>query len=100
MLSAEQLARYARHVVVPEIGAAGQARLMVAIAPVGTGDRLEERVAARYAQRAGFAGVSAARIVVAELAPRAIVANDACRRVLAGARTALGALRQAVGAEP
>jgi hypothetical protein len=95
-LSDVDAARFVRQVLLPEIGASGQARIGAATAPVG-GSGAAHDVAARYARGAGFAAVADGPLDRAALAPIDACANDAARDVLAGARAALAAIRAAVG---
>jgi len=98
-------ARHLRQMLLPEIGMAGQARLGAATARVGVSPSergaagLAHEIATRYALGAGFARVEPGRIDVASLAPRAIVEQEAAREVLAGARAALAAIRDALRQE-
>lgn len=91
VLDPPTLARYARQILLAEVGRDGQARLLDATANLA-GDGLAHEVAARYAERAGFRGLEAGHLAVAELAPSSIVTNDAARAVLAGARAAVRAI--------
>ncbi len=97
-LDPESLARFARQLSLGEIGRDGQARILAATATVA-GVGLAHEVAARYAERAGFRGLEAGDLAVGELAPLAIVKNDAARAVLAGARAAVRALALALAHE-
>jgi adenylyltransferase/sulfurtransferase len=91
--------RFVRQLLLPEIGASGQARLAAREAAVG-GDGLAHEVASRYATGAGFGGVAAGPIDVGDLAPADLVESAAAREVLAGARAALRAMRIAVAMGP
>lgn len=86
-MTPEQAARYARQLLLPEIGAIGQARIMDATANID-GDGLAHEVARRYVERAGFGSVAAGAIAAAP----AWVKHDTARDVLAGSRAAVSAL--------
>lgn len=90
-------ARYVRQILLPEIGSSGQARIEGASAAVGGKDSLSHEVAELYARAAGFREVMPGPIDVSELAPLEDVRSPAAREVLAGARAALAAIREAVG---
>jgi adenylyltransferase/sulfurtransferase len=90
-------ARYARQMLVAEIGEAGQARLLAATARVA-GDGLHHEIATAYASRAGIGTVLAGPIDDA-LAP-SFVSTPAARAVIAGSRAALASIRAALGAMP
>jgi hypothetical protein len=101
-LPAESLARYGRHVLVAEIGADGQARVLGASARVAApaGARQDPvlarafEIAALYAARAGFSSTSPGVIGLDALAPEALVRDPHARAALAGARLALAELRR------
>jgi hypothetical protein len=94
MLSHDDFARYGRQILLAEVGREGQGRVMVAVAAVG-GETLAHRVAVRYAERTGFAGIERASIDLDVLAPDALLEWPAAREVLAGARAATRAFRLA-----
>lgn len=87
-------ARYLRQILLPEIGAAGQARLAASSAAVA-GEGLAHEIAATYARGAGFGAVTAGPIDIDVLAPAALCETPAARAVLAGSRAALAAIRAA-----
>ncbi len=90
-------ALYLRQIILAEVGPGGQRRLANAVAAVGAAERgLEYETAVRYAQRVGFARIDEGQISVDDLAPAAVVHNEACRAVLAGSRAALNAMREVV----
>lgn len=90
-------ARYLRQIILAEVGTEGQHRLANAVAAVGAAERgLAYETAVRYAQRVGFARIEEGQISVDDLAPAAVVHNEACRDVLAGSRAALNAMREVV----
>jgi molybdopterin/thiamine biosynthesis adenylyltransferase len=88
-------ARYARQMLVAEIGEAGQARLKAATASL-SGVGLEHEIATAYAVRAGIGTVQPGRIDEEALAP-AFLELRAARAVAAGSRAALAAMREALG---
>ena len=91
--------RYQRHLVLREIGPAGQARLLAATAQLPLLPAFAEDVATRYARRAGFGQVEAAADVSAPVAP-AWMTTPAARSLLVGSLSALTALRLAIGMAP
>jgi len=93
MLSHEDFARYGRQILLAEVGREGQARLKHGVARVG-GETLAHRVAALYAERAGFATIEEAPIDVESLAPPSSCARSVTREILAGARAATQAFRE------
>ena len=96
-LDNDEIARYSRHLILPEVGMEGQRRLATAAAAVGAADRgLAYETAVRYARRVGFGRIDEGSISVDELAPVAVVQNEACRSVLAGSRAVLNAMREVV----
>jgi hypothetical protein len=106
-LSDELRARYARQILLPELGPGGQARIVAGCAavagqPGGSSptQQLTHQVAERYARCAGFERVSAAALDLEAMAPRDVVSHDAPRAVLAGARAALAAIRRAAATSP
>ncbi|MFO0762813.1 MAG: hypothetical protein U0359_40625 [Byssovorax sp.] len=88
-------ARFLRQILLPEIGAAGQARIERARAAVGGGPSLAHEAAALYAEGAGFAAIDPGAIDVDALAPLSIVNTPAARAVCAGSRAALAEIRRA-----
>jgi hypothetical protein len=88
--------RYARQMLLAEIGEKGQRLLDAATAHVG-GAGLVHEVAEAYARRAGIAHIAPGPIDLA-LAPP-FLENDAARSVVAGSRAALSAMRIALGME-
>jgi len=103
MLSAADRKRYARHVLLTEIGIAGQARLLQSSVSLPTdADARAAEVATDYLQRAGMR-------VDASGAPAALSGPDALRALagraelieaaaaLAGAFTAVEAIKRALG---
>ena len=90
--------RFVRQVLLPEIGEAGQMRIVEAEAAIA-GAGLAHEIAARYAEGAGFGAVVAGAVDVEALAPASIVGVDAAREVLAGSRAALAEMRRALELE-
>lgn len=88
-------ARHLRQILLFEIGAPGQERIVRSTARVD-GPGLAHEVAVRYASGAGFGAVAAGPVPVEALAPSEIVRFDAPRQVLAGARAALSEIRRAL----
>jgi hypothetical protein len=88
------MSRFVRQILVPGVGEEGQRRIEAARARVIAGE-----VAVLYATRAGFASVEAVEGDRDALAPPEIVNDEASRDVLAGARSALLAIRAAIGGE-
>jgi hypothetical protein len=94
--------RFVRQVLLPEIGATGQLRIEASTARVAAPrgavepPGLEHEVAERYARGAGFGAVEEGPIDVGSLAPPALVPTAAAAEVLAGARAALAAMREAL----
>ena len=82
-MDAEQRARFARQLLLPEIGQEGQTRIIAATAAVG-GTTLAHAVAQRYCERAGFAAIEAGDIVA-----ETNLGDPAARDVLAGSRQAV-----------
>jgi hypothetical protein len=95
-LTPEHAARFARQILLVELGLEGQERISAASAAVAGDGRLEHEVAGRYAERAGFAALAPGAIDLDALAPSEIVRDASARAVLAGARAALAAMRVAV----
>ena len=93
-MTPEATARYARQILLAELGSEGQARIRAATACVA-GTTPAHAIATRYAERAGFAGVAPGPIDLDALAPEAIVRHPEARAVLAGARAALAEMRKA-----
>ena len=97
-MTPEQIARYARQLMLREVGAVGQQRIVEATAAVsGPEGSLAHEVAARYATAAGFAAVAAGEVDRDRLAPAELVVSEAARDVLAGSRLALAVLRETLG---
>lgn len=105
MLSPTDRARYARQLLLPEIGPAGQARLLTCkLAIPAPGSALEARaaeIAADYAQRAGLAIDDAGTVLklpdepaLAALAGRVELHEAAA--ALCGALAAVEAIKQAL----
>ena len=101
-LEPEQRALYLRQIMLPQIGEAGQRRICSAASPVAASKDMNERlvrtaheVATRYALRAGFQRTAPGGIVMEEEAPSEWLAQPVARAFLAGARSALRAVRQA-----
>ena len=93
-MTPEQAARYGRQILLAELGVEGQARICATTAPVG-GATFAHEVAARYAERAGFASVTPGVIDLDALAPPGIVQRPEARAVLAAARVVLAEMRKA-----
>lgn len=93
-------ARYVRQILLPQIGAEGQARIEAATAAVGGRGLLSHEVAELYARAAGFRAVAPGAVDVGELAPLSDVRSMAAREVLAGSRAALAAIREAASLGP
>jgi hypothetical protein len=85
--------RYARQMLLVEIGENGQRLLEAATADLG-GVGLDHEVAEAYARRAGIGSVAQGTIEGA-LAP-SFLENPAARAVVAGSRAALSAVRAAL----
>ena len=88
-------ARYARQMIVAEIGDAGQARLKAAAAPLA-GVGLAHEIATAYAMRAGIGTIEPGPIDEASLAPPFLELRST-RAVVAGSRAALSVMRKALG---
>jgi len=88
--------RFVRQILLPEIGAEGQALIQRGSAAVA-GDGLAAEIAIRYARCAGFGVVSEGDIDIDALAPASVVASEPARAVVAGARATLAELRVALG---
>lgn len=100
-LTARQRTRYARHLLLPEIGLAGQERLLASTVRVGVGAHARaDQVARLYLERAGMTvGASAERAVdVADTAAVERVAGVAAlvpaAAALAGALGAVEAIKE------
>jgi hypothetical protein len=102
-MDADAAARYARQILLVEIGRLGQERIAAARAAVAPnaehaalcnpiGDSVAHWIAERYALRAGFAGVEPGVVDVGALAPADLVEHREAREVLAGARAAVRAI--------
>jgi hypothetical protein len=96
-------ARLVRQALVPGVGEAGIQRLARAHAALGSdlaqdGSQtpLSIDIARVYAERAGFASVAVGALDIESLAPANIVSRAAPREVLAGARAAVRAIREAL----
>ena len=101
-LSAEQMSRFQRQILLSEVGEAGQARIVEATAqvlPTGVDDAVAHELASTYVLRAGVRTCDAGMIDVEALAPRDVVRAPAARQVVAGSRAALRELRRAVRLE-
>jgi len=92
--------RYARQMLLPEIGEDGQRRLGAAVAQVA-GHGLGHEIATAYALRAGMGSVGPGKVDELALAP-SFVEHAGPRAVIAGSRAALASLRDAllVGEKP
>jgi len=93
-----QAARYARQILLAEIGRAGQARICEATAPVA-GQAFVHQVAQRYADRVGFSTSCPGHIPVEQSAPSELLQEPAARAVLAASRAVLAAMRTAAAQE-
>ena len=91
-----ELRRYARQMLLAEIGEDGQRRVASATAAV-TGEGLAHEVATSYASRAGIGILAPGDIDERALAP-SFLEHAAPRAVVAGSRASLAALRAALGA--
>ena len=80
--------RFLRQILLPEIGEDGQRAICAGSAPV-LGPTLAHEVARLYAERAGFAELTAAPEVLESGAPPEWIETESAREVLAGARAAL-----------
>jgi sulfur-carrier protein adenylyltransferase/sulfurtransferase len=104
-LSDAQRTRYARHLLLPELGEAGQLRLLAASArPEGSPDAGALAVARDYLSRAGLRVSGEASAVALELPDADAVARLAgapelaeAARALAGAFAAVEAIKAAAG---
>ena len=93
-----ELRRYARQMLLAEVGAQGQHRLGAATAAVD-GEGLQHEVATAYARRAGIGSIVPGDVDESYLAPSFLV-HAAPRAVVAGSRAALASLRDALFAPP
>jgi hypothetical protein len=104
-LSEAQRARYARHLLLPELGEAGQLRLLAASArPQGTPDAGALEVARGYLSRAGLRVSGEPGAIALELPDAGALARLAgtpalveAARALAGAFAATEAIKAAAG---
>lgn len=91
--------RLARQMLLPEIGVEGQNRIAATSASLDVaalGERtLMHRVAICYAERAGFGALGVGDLDEEALAPRSLALHSGPRAVLAGARAAVVAIREA-----
>lgn len=94
-LSADDLARYGRQILLPHVGIEGQERVAVATAALD-GPGLDSEIARRYLERAGVGRITPG--AVAEGLAPPWMRHEAPRAVLAGSRAALAAFRAALAA--